>query len=101
MAHRHEESVKQDKLQEFLLTHIDMMTIDEISDLEQACNFVFNTDLKLQVYFDQMKINIEGTFFVLYINLKHMVEYELKRQNILDKEYVQFVPLSDANTTHR
>ena len=84
MAHRHEESVKQDKLQEFLLTHIDMMTIDEISDLEQACNFVFNTDLKLQVYFDQMKINIEGTFFVLYINLKHMVEYELKRQNILD-----------------
>jgi hypothetical protein len=84
MAHRHEESVKQDKLQDFLLTHIDMMTIDEISDLEQACNFVFNTDLKLQVYFDQMKINIEGTFFVLYINLKHMVEYELKRQNILD-----------------
>ena len=84
MAHRHEDSVKQDKLQDFLLTHIDMMTIDEISDLEQACNFVFNTDLKLQVYFDQMKINIEGTFFVLYINLKHMVEYELKRQNILD-----------------
>lgn len=84
MAHRHEESVKQDKLQEFLLTHIDMMTIDEISDLEQACNFVFNTDLKLQVYFDQMKMNIEGTFFVLYINLKHMVEYELKIQGILD-----------------
>ena len=61
-----------------------MMTIDEISELEQTCNFVFNTYLKLQVYFDQMKINIEGTFFVLYINLKHMVEYELKRQNILD-----------------
>lgn len=94
------EIAKQEKLKEFLMTHIDMMTIDEIAELEQTCRFVFGTDLNLQVYFEQMKINIEGTFVVLYINLKHMVEYELKMQNIIDQEFVPFVPFSDAITTH-
>lgn len=47
-------------------------------------------------YFDLMKIQIDETYFVLYINIKQMVEHELKNQNILDQDYVPFIPLSEA-----